>query len=118
MVIEGIALNPDTKRFLSIQITWLAISFAISITLSMVLKFPYSLMAIIAVFISMNYFVRRRQMQRMGMSGTGGGGFGSSFLGGGIGQSKPIEFHCISCGMKHNQSACPNCGSRMRKADF
>jgi hypothetical protein len=110
-------MNPDTKRFLSVQIVWLAISFAISVTLSMLLRFPYSLIAIIAVFISMNYFIRRYQMQRMGMSGTGGG-FGGSFLGGGLGQSKPVEYHCISCGTKHNQSACPNCGSRMRKADF
>ena len=110
-------MNPDTKKFLSVQIVWLAISFAISITLSMILPFPYSLVAIIGVFLSMNYFIRRRQMQRMGMSGMGGG-FGGSFLGGGMGQGRTVEYRCISCGHKHSQSSCPNCGSRMKKADF
>ena len=46
-----------------------------------------TLVAIIGVFIAMNYYIRRRQMRRMGMmsSNTGGGGFGSLFGGSGGG---------------------------------
>ena len=60
-------MDADTKRFLQTQMMWIAISLAISLTLSFVLPFPLSLVAIIGVFIAMNYYIRRWQMRRMGM---------------------------------------------------
>src|SRR5829696_6103989 len=91
-------MNSDTKNFLQNQMIWIAISIAISLTLSFLLPFPLSLVAIIGVFIAMNYYIRRRQMRRMGMmssSNTGGGGFGSLFgSSGGVG----INYVCIACG--------------------
>ena len=46
---------------------WIAISLAISLALSFILPFPFSLVAIIGVFLTMNYYIRRWQMRRMGM---------------------------------------------------
>src|SRR5215204_4179814 len=69
------------------------------------------------VFIAMNYYIRRRQMRRMGMmsSNTGGGGFGSLFGGsGGVG----INYVCIACGQRFKGGSCPRCGSKMKRADF
>lgn len=106
-------MNPDTKRFLSIQMMWIGISLAISFALSLLLPFPISLVAIIAVFLSMNYVMRRRQMRRMGMRG----GIGSSFLGGGAGSPR-VNYSCISCGHRHGESRCPRCGSNMKRAEF
>ena len=60
-------MNADTRRFLQTQILWIGISLAISLTLSFFLPFPLSLVAIIGVFILMNYYIRRWQMRRMGM---------------------------------------------------
>ncbi len=90
---------------------WIMLSLAISIAISFVIPFPYSLMAIIPVFIGISYLVRRRAMARMGMGGQGGG-FGGMLGGGGI------SYVCIACGHKFKGGACPRCGSKMRRADF
>jgi hypothetical protein len=107
-------VDPNTKRFLKTQMVWIAISLAISFGLSLLLPFPYSLVAIIGVFLAMNYFMRQRQMRRMGMRGGGffGTGQGSMF-----GQ-RGIRYVCIMCGAKHNGGSCPNCGSKLKKASF
>ena len=109
-------MDADTKRFLQTQMIWIAISLAISLTLSFLLPFPLSLVAIIGVFIAMNYYVRRWQMRRMGMtsSSAGGGGFGNLFGGGGGG----INYVCIACGQRFKGGSCPRCGSKMKRADF
>jgi 4-hydroxybenzoate polyprenyltransferase len=110
-------MNADTKRFLQSQMIWIAISLAISLALSFILPFPFSLVAIIGVFLTMNYYIRRWQMRRMGMmsGGTGGGGFGSLFGGGGGGG---INYVCIACGQRFKSGSCPRCGSKMKRADF
>jgi hypothetical protein len=107
-------MNPDTRRFLQTQMTWIAISLAISLALSFILPFPISLVAIIGVFLLINYYIRRWQMRRMGMmsSGSSRGGFGSMFGGGGI------SYVCIACGQRFKGGTCPRCGSKMRRADF
>ena len=108
-------MNSDTKRFLSNQIMWLAISFGISFALSMILPFPISFVAMIGVFLSMNYFMRRRAIGRMGMGMGMRGGFGSGMFGvGGSG----VRYQCLSCGHRFSGGSCPRCGSTMRKADF
>jgi hypothetical protein len=112
-----ISMNADTKNFLQNQMIWIGISLAISLTLSFLLPFPLSLVAIIGVFIAMSYYIRRRQMQRLGMMGnnTGGGGFGSLFGGSGGGG---INYACIACGQRFKGGSCPRCGSKMKRAEF
>src|ERR671923_1535807 len=112
-------MNADTKNFLQNQMIWIAISLAISLTLSFLLPFPLSLVAIIGVFIAMNYYIRRWQMRRMGMmssNNTGRGGFGSLF--GGSGGGGGINYACIACGQRFKGGSCPRCGSKMKRADF
>src|ERR671914_2626977 len=114
-------MNSDTKNFLQNQMIWIGISIAISLTLSFLLPFPRSLIAIIGVFIAMSYYIRRRQMRRMGMMGSsnnntgGGGGFGGLFGGSGGGG---INYACIACGQRFKGGSCPRCGSKMKRADF
>lgn len=103
-------MDGDTKRFLRMQLVWIGISLGISLALSFLLPFPISLVAIIGVFIFMSYYIRQRQMKKMGMQGSSM--FGSMF------GSKGIDYYCMSCGTKHNQAACPNCGSKLKKAGF
>jgi hypothetical protein len=107
-------MNPDTKRFLTNQFMWIGLSLAISFALSFILPFPVSLIAMIGVFVTITYYMRRRQMRQMGMRG---GGFGSMFGGSGQG-SGGINYICISCGQKFKGGSCPRCGSKMKKADF
>jgi hypothetical protein len=100
------------KRFLKVQLMWIAISIAISLALAFILPFPFDIIAIIGVFLSINYFIRQRQMRKMGLNAW-------SFFGSAPGSGKQgVNYYCINCGTKHNQAACPNCGSKLKKAGF
>jgi rubrerythrin len=48
----------------------------------------------------------------MKKAGQQGSMFGNPFA------QKGIDYYCINCGTKHNKVACPNCGSKMKKAGF
>ena len=61
-------VGSNNKQFLITQLMWLGISFGISITISILIPFPISLVTIIAVFIMLNLYMRKRMMQRMGMT--------------------------------------------------
>ncbi|MDQ3836865.1 MAG: hypothetical protein M3270_08030 [Thermoproteota archaeon] len=105
-------MDPNTKRFFKVQLIWIAISIAISLALAFLLPFPLDIIAIIAVFLSINYFIRQRQMRKMGMNAWS---FFRSSPGYG---NQGINYYCINCGTKHNRAACPNCGSKLKKAGF
>jgi len=92
------------------QMMWFAISIAISITISILLPFPLSLVTIIGVFILLSFYMRKRMMSRMGVGGGGMFGSGSSMFG-----DNSLNYYCMGCGTKHNQAACPKCGSKMKK---
>jgi type III secretory pathway component EscV len=105
-------LDQNTKRFLKVQLMWIVISIAISLALAFILPFPFDIIAIIAVFLSINYFIRQKQMKKMGLNAW-------SFFGSAPGPGKQnVNYYCINCGTKHNQAACPNCGSKLKKAAF
>jgi hypothetical protein len=86
---------------------WIGISIGISLTISMLVPFPVSLVAIIGIFILLNFYMRKRMMRKMG-----GGTFGSmsSIFG-----ENSLKYYCMSCGTKHREAACPKCGSKMKR---
>jgi hypothetical protein len=82
---------------------WFGISIAISLTISILVPFPISLVTIIGVFILLNFYMRKRVMSRMGGAGRGGVGmFGSmsSMFG-----DNSLKYYCMSCGTKHKEAA-------------
>jgi hypothetical protein len=95
----------DNRGFVSQQLVWIGISLGISLAISFIVPFPFSLPIIIAVFILLSFYMRKRALKKMGMSGT-------SFFGG---RSSSLNYYCMSCGAKHNQAACPRCGSKMKR---
>jgi len=50
--------------------------------------------------------MRKRALRRMGMSGSSMFGYSSG---------SSLNYYCMSCGTKHNQAACPKCGSKMKR---
>jgi len=85
----------------------MGIYLAITLAISFVVPFPYSLPIIIGVVIMLSLFVRRKLFKKMGTSGT------SMF--GGLGSGSGVRYYCMSCGAKHNEIACPKCGSKMKR---
>jgi hypothetical protein len=105
-------LDANVKRFMQVQLIWIGISIAISLALAFILPFPFDIIAIIGVFLGINYFIRQRQMRKMGLNAW-------SFFGSpSASRKQSINYYCMSCGTKHNQAACPNCGSKLKKAGF
>jgi hypothetical protein len=91
---------------------WTGIAIAISLVLTFILPFPFDIISIIGVFLSINYFIRQRQMRKMGLNAWSFFGTSSSF------GNRGINYYCMNCGTKHNDAACPNCGSKLKKAGF
>jgi hypothetical protein len=93
------------------QLMWFGISIGISITISMLVPFPIPLVAILGVFILLNFYMRKRMMSRIGRGGVGGMfGSVSSMFG-----DSSLKYYCMSCGTKHRETACPKCGSKMKR---
>jgi hypothetical protein len=107
-------MSANNRQFLVSQIIWMGVSIGISLTISMLVPFPISLVAIIGVFILLNFYMRKRMMRRIGMSGGGLGMFGSMSPSSMVGDSS-LKYYCISCGTQHKQAACPKCGSKMKR---
>ena len=97
----------NNKDFISQQLLWISLSLGISLAISLFIPFPFSLPIIIAVFIPLSFYMRKRAMKKMGLSGS------SMF--GGYGSGSTLSYYCMSCGTKHNQAACPRCGSKMKR---
>lgn len=97
----------SNRDFLSQQLMWMGIYLAITLAISFVVPFPYSLPIIIGVVIMLSLFVRRKLFRKMGTSDT------SMF--GGLGSGSGVRYYCMSCGAKHNEIACPKCGSKMKR---
>jgi hypothetical protein len=110
-------LNPQLKKYY----IFLGASLVFSIGLQIVLGYlgvPWyiSIGLVMAIFILLPMYMRRRQMGNYGRSssGQGGGFFGS----GGQSDSTNVKYVCLVCRNKHNGGACPRCGSKMQRADF
>jgi hypothetical protein len=110
---DRLGLSLVNKKFHINQLVWLGISFGISITISMLIPFPISLVIIVGTFLLLNVYLRRRMMARMGSlkaSSIMGGMFSPTAASG-----SPMKYYCMSCGTQHKQVACPKCGSKMRR---
>ncbi|MGD1834546.1 MAG: hypothetical protein ACPKQO_02355 [Nitrososphaeraceae archaeon] len=94
----------DNKNFLFQQLKWISLYFAISFIISLIVPFPYSLVVIISVIIFLSFYVRRRQMQKIGSENM------SSMF-----NTKKVNYYCMACGTKHDNIMCPKCGSKMKR---
>jgi hypothetical protein len=95
----------------------MGISLVISMSISLIVPFPFSIMAIFGVFILLNFYIRSRMMKKMGMGGRGIFGSMSSSSFGGADNSRS-KYYCMGCGTKHKEAACPVCGSKMKRVAF
>jgi hypothetical protein len=111
------ANSNGNKQFLPNQIVRLAIFLGIGLTISVLVPFPVSLVAIIGVFSLLNLlYMRSRMVKRMGMGMRGGisGSESSSSSSSTFGDTS-LKYYCMSCETQHKQASCPKCGSKMKR---
>ena len=111
---DRLGLSSVNKQFQINQLVWLGISFSISITISMLIPFPISLVVIVGTFLLLNFYPRRRMMARMGSLNA------TTIMGGMFSptaaySSTPLKYYCMNCATQHKQVACPKCASKMRR---
>jgi hypothetical protein len=110
------ANNNGNNQFLLHQLVRFAILLGISLTISVLVPFPISLVTIIVVFSLFNLlYMRRRMIRKMGM-GMRGGIFGSqSSTSSSMFGDTSLKYYCMSCETQHKQASCPKCGSKMKR---
>jgi hypothetical protein len=78
----------------------------------MLIPFPISLIAILGIFLFLNFYQRRRMITRFGdVRGTVMGGMYSPTKADG----GSLRYYCMSCETQHKETSCPSCGSRMKR---
>jgi hypothetical protein len=103
------------RLFIVQQLVWVAGGFAISLAISFLLPFPYSMGATMAVFLIISYAVRYWAIRRIKRAYSSTVSFSNNLLGSDPLERK-LEFRCTTCGTSHNLRECPRCGSRAVRA--
>jgi hypothetical protein len=93
----------DNKNFILQQLKWISIYFAISIIISFIIPFPYSIIVIIPIVLFLSFYIRRKEMRKLGADNY------SMF------NSNKVNYYCMACGTKHDNMMCPKCGSKMKR---
>jgi hypothetical protein len=107
-------VDNNKGRFLVETLVWISIYFGTAFIISRLLQFPYSLIIIMIAVIGLGFYRRLRYFQRIGQTK----GSSSSYFGGMFRSQKFVNYYCINCGTNHKDAACPNCGSKLKKAVF
>ena len=102
-------LEPVLKR----QIFFIAISLAISLTLSYFFGFIVGLAANMGVLIAAMLFIRSRQLKALKAFG-----FSNERAGGYSNHDTKLKYLCLACGAEVNGIRCKKCGSQMKKPVF
>ncbi|MGA7543957.1 MAG: hypothetical protein WBW34_12925 [Nitrososphaeraceae archaeon] len=108
-------MNDNTRRFIIHRVKWLIAFMGIGSILVYLLPYPYDFISLAGLFVLMVYLRSRNEMKRLG--GKYGiknlfGSFSSPKSGD---QNRPLKYYCMSCGKEHNEIACPDCGSKMKR---
>jgi hypothetical protein len=110
-------IDDVTKRFIIYRLKWFGLYLCIGLVLVFFLPFPYDFASVLGLFILIIFFRTRSMMIRYGR--TRGlrdlFGFLSSSMSGND-QHGSLRYYCMDCGKEHKEIACPNCGSKMKRA--
>ena len=100
------------EQSLSEPLLWISISLGVIFAIIFYTPFPLSIPLAITAFIFLNFYLRKKVVKRMNTM------FGNTISSSSNSSSSLIYYYCINCGSRHNETACPKCGSKMKKADF
>jgi uncharacterized paraquat-inducible protein A len=90
------------EQYLSGPLLWIGISIGVIFVILYYTPFPLSIPLAITAFVLLNFHFRKKVIKKLNTT------FGNS----------SSSYSCINCGTRHNETACPKCGSKMKRADF
>jgi hypothetical protein len=107
-------LNPygNYRSYMVNVFMWMGIYMGMGLAISFVLPFPVSLLAMFIAIIGIDYLRARYIMKKMGITNIRH--IFNSFLAPQA-EYQPLKYYCMSCGIEHRETSCPNCGSKMAR---
>jgi uncharacterized paraquat-inducible protein A len=112
MIYVGIDPLSTNEPYLSGRLLWIGVSLGVMFAFLYYFPFPLSILAAIAAFVLLNFYLRKKIINRMNMIFDNPSSSNSSS------SSFSLSYSCINCRTRHNEIACPRCGSKMKRADF
>jgi len=106
--------NPyvNNRSYMGNMFMWMGIYMGMGLAISFVLPFPVSLLAMFIVIIMIDWLRARYIMKKMGITDIRHmfNAFSATQTG-----YQPLKYYCMSCGIEHRETSCPNCGSKMTR---
>lgn len=99
---------PNTRNALIQSAKWTAIFFITGTLVAALVPFPYWLIVLLAIILGTTLIIGtlsfRSWMESIDKNIDSG--------------KIIVKYFCMNCGLDHNESSCPNCGSRIKRVSF
>src|SRR5919108_2153252 len=107
-------IDDNTKRFIINRLKWLGLYMGVSFLLLFLLPYPYDFISVLGLLVLVNYLRVRSVVKRYRGTGRIKDMF-SSISPPMSGNNQGLKYYCMGCGKEHRKTACPYCGSKMKR---
>ena len=108
-------IDDNTKRFIIDRLKWIGFYMGLSFILLFLLPSPYDFISVIGLLVLVNYLRMRSVIKRYRGTGRIKDMFGSISSPMSGNNQRPLRYYCMGCGKEHRETACPYCGSKMKR---
>ncbi|MGB7662800.1 MAG: hypothetical protein WBL67_08700 [Nitrososphaeraceae archaeon] len=117
----------DKKQLILNELKWMAIYFVAASVIIILLPFPADLVLALMAFLVLDWYRRYLLSRKLGLKNPGSTITGFEFkkirelfksnisVSNDDSQIK-VKYYCMNCGYEHREIACPNCGSKIKRA--
>jgi hypothetical protein len=98
----------SNQEYLSQHLLWIGISLGIVFAILSYVPFPFSIPFAIASFFIVIFYLRKRVIKRIENKAR-------MFHSSSNNNDQSLNYYCMACGTKHNDAACPKCGSKGKR---
>jgi hypothetical protein len=97
------------EQYLSQHLLWMGISLGIVFAILLYAPFPFSIPIAIASFFIVIFYLREKVVKRINNRARMLGNSSNNNT------NQSLNYYCMACGAKHNEAACPICGSKAKR---
>ena len=96
------------QEYLSQYLLWIGISLGIVFAVLSYVPFPFSIPFAIASFLIVIFYLRKKVIKRINSKARMLDRSDNN-------NNQSLNYYCMACGAKHNEAACPKCGSKAKR---
>jgi hypothetical protein len=106
------------KQLQKMQLLFVSCSVGLSMLATYLLGFLLGLILMVALFVGINLYIRKRQAKALEFFGVREADIENGRVYGNVSSSTKLRYVCLSCGAKVTTRTCRKCGSHMKKVVF